>query len=106
MFILFYSKKVNAIGKRSKRTLLLHNQAQKAAGTLVLDIAEDLLWWSLFNDHSFIHEDHMVSHFTGKAHLMGDNDHSHALVGQLTHDFEYLADQFGVEGRGGLVEKH
>ena len=42
----------------------------------------------------------------GEAHLVGDHDHGHALVGQLLHDVQHLADQLRVERRGRLVEEH
>ncbi|MGY4443930.1 hypothetical protein ACVW04_006749 [Bradyrhizobium sp. LM2.3] len=40
-----------------------------------------------------------------KAHLVGDDDHGHAVVGELAHHAENVADQFRIERRGGLVEQ-
>ena len=37
---------------------------------------------------------------------MADDDHRHALVGELLHDGEDLADHLGVERARGLVEEH
>ncbi len=37
---------------------------------------------------------------------MGDDDHRHAVGGQLAHDLQHLVDHLGVERRGGLVEEH
>ena len=36
---------------------------------------------------------------------MGNDNHGHMLVRQSADDLEYLAGQFGIEGRGRLVEK-
>ena len=53
-----------------------------------------------------VHKEDPAAHFPGKAHLVGDHHHGHALVGQLLHDFQHLAHHFGVQGGGGLVEQH
>ena len=37
---------------------------------------------------------------------MGDHHHGHAVVGQILHDLQHLANHFGVQGRGGLVKQH
>ena len=37
---------------------------------------------------------------------MGDHEHGHPLVGQLTHNAEHIADHFGVKGAGGLIKQH
>ncbi len=41
----------------------------------------------------------------GKVHLMGDDQHGHALARQLAHDHQHLAAQLRVERRGRLVEQ-
>jgi hypothetical protein len=40
-----------------------------------------------------------------EAHLVGHHDHGHAVVRQLHHDIQHLADHLGVECRGRLVEQ-
>ena len=37
---------------------------------------------------------------------MGDHEHGHARCRKFTHDAKDLADEFGVEGGGGLVKEH
>ena len=37
---------------------------------------------------------------------MGDDHHRHALVRQLAHDVQHLADHLRVQGAGRLVEEH
>ena len=41
-----------------------------------------------------------------KPDLVGDDDHRHAVAGQLAHRVEHVADELGVERRGRLVEQH
>ena len=53
-----------------------------------------------------IHEDDVVGNVGGEAHLMGHDEYGHALLGQSAHRLEHLADQFGIERRGDLVEEH
>ena len=49
---------------------------------------------------------HPVGGFASKTHLVADDDHGHAFVGELLHDRQDLADHLGVERAGGLVEQH
>src|SRR5919112_2055346 len=42
----------------------------------------------------------------GEAHLVGDDDHGHAVAGERGHHVEDLVDHLRVERRGGLVEEH
>jgi len=53
-----------------------------------------------------VHELELVGDLAGQAHLVGDDDHRHALLRDHPHDVEHLADEFRVEGRAGLVEEH
>ena len=47
-----------------------------------------------------------MRHLAGKAHFVGDDHHGHALAGEVDHHVEHLADHFGIERRGRLVEQH
>ena len=57
-----------------------------------------------FHHHAVFHKDHLVGHVAGEAHLVGDHQHGHALVGQRAHDGQHFAGEFGVQRRGGLVK--
>ena len=46
------------------------------------------------------------AHLTGEAHLVGDAQHRHALLGEAHHGVEHLLHHLGVERRCGLVEQH
>ena len=61
---------------------------------------------ALLDDDAAVHEDDVVGDLAGEAHLVGHDDHRHALLGELAHDAQHLADELGVEGRGRLVEEH
>ena len=67
---------------------------------------EELLGGPLLHDVAALHEDHAVGDVAGEAHLVGHDDHRHALLGQLAHDVEDAAHQLGVERARGLVEEH
>ena len=60
----------------------------------------------LLDDPAVGHEDDPVGGAAGEAHLVGDDDHRHAVVGQRGHDVEDLVDHLGVERGGRLVEEH
>ena len=61
---------------------------------------------AVLDDHAAVHEDDAVRDLAGEAHLVRDHHHGHALLGQVAHDRQDVADQLGVERRGGLVEEH
>jgi twitching motility protein PilT len=61
---------------------------------------------ALLDHDAVVHEHDPVGDLAGEAHLVGDHHHRHALLGEVAHDGEHLADQLGVEGGGGLVEQH
>ena len=69
-------------------------------------MGEEGLGLVLLGDDAFIHKQHPGGHAAGKAHLVGDHHHGHALVGQLLHNLQHLAHHFRVQGRGGLVKEH
>src|ERR1700712_4934675 len=50
-------------------------------------------------DLAFAHEHDAVGDVAGKAHLVGDHEHCHALLRQRAHDAQHLADQLGIQCR-------
>ena len=42
----------------------------------------------------------------GEADLVGDDQHGSAFLGEVADDLQHLADELGIECRGGLVEQH
>ncbi len=80
--------------------------AQEGAGALGLRRREDPVRRALLDHDAAVHEQHPVGDLAGEAHLVGDDQHGHVLLGKLLHDQVDLVDQFRVERRGGLVEQH
>ncbi len=97
--------------KRRMRGCLLvriepEDAADEGAGALVLGVVDDLAGRALLDDEALVEEDHGVGGLAGEADLVGDDDHGRAGSRQVAHDVEDLADQFGVESGGRLVEQH
>jgi hypothetical protein len=96
--------------KLSSRTVItgrqLEHAVEEGAGALVLRVADDLVRVSLLDDDAVVHEDHPVRDLAREGHLVGDDDHRHALRGELAHDRQHVADELGVQRRGRLVEEH
>ena len=82
----------------------VRNFPQKLAGALLLRVREELTGSGLLHHDAVLHEHRLGRNIAGKAHLMGDHQHGHALLGQLPHDGKHLAGQLRVEGRGGLIK--
>ena len=63
---------------------MLQDFAQKFFGARLasLRMVEKLVLAAVLQDAPHIHEDHPTAHTLGKAHLMGDTHHGHAVVGQ------------------------
>src|SRR5687767_7464757 len=49
-------------------------------------LAEQFLGRSLFLDPALVHEYHTVGNFEGEFHLVGDQQHGHALGGKVLDD--------------------
>ena len=79
---------------------------QEVLQALALRMLKYILGRTFFNELTVSHEQHAVADLTGKAHLVGNDDHRHALVGKLLHNVENLADHFGVECTRRLVKEH
>ena len=56
----------------------------------MLGVVKDFIGRALLHDFSFIHEEHAVSHLACEAHFVGDDNHGHAILGQLLHDFQHF----------------
>ena len=77
---------------------------QKFAGALLFGVGEKLMRGSLLHHYAVLHENGLGGNIAGKAHLVGDHQHGHALFSQLPHHAEHLASQLRVKGAGGLVK--
>ena len=77
---------------------------QKLTGPCLFGMGEELLRGGFLDHDTVFHKDGAGRDVAGKAHLVGDDQHGHALLCQLPHDGQHLAGQFRVEGAGGLVE--
>src|ERR1700712_5296784 len=59
--------------------------------------AEHLLWRARLHDDTRVHHEDAISDFARERHLVGNDDHRHALTGKRLHYLENLADQFGIQ---------
>src|SRR5690606_29148784 len=66
--------------------------AQELLRALVLRRVEEPLRDVLLDDFAAVHEDHAVRDRLGKAHLVRDAQHAHALAGEHDHRVEHLLD--------------
>ena len=80
--------------------------ADERLQTLAPRVGEDLGRQPLLDDPALVDEQQPVADITGEVHLVGDDHHRHALLGELTHHLQHLADQLRVERRRDLVEQH
>ena len=80
--------------------------SEEFPGTFVLGIDEDLRGSALFSDDAVLEIEDPVPHISGKTHLVGDDDHGHAVLGKLLHDLKHFACHLGIESGSGLIEEH
>ena len=80
--------------------------ADEVAQLRRLRVGEELLRGAALPDLALVHEDGRARDIAGEAHLVGHEQHRHAVLRQLLHDQQHLAGQLGVERRGHLVEEH
>lgn len=86
--------------------LVALNGVEEVLGALGLGVVEELVGRPGFHDLAVGHKHDAIGNAAGKVHLVRDDDHRHALLGQTDHDLEHLVDHFGIEGACGLVKKH
>ena len=85
---------------------MLENFCEEALSSFAARCGEKLFLRSFFHDFSGIHEYDAVGHFSGKAHLMGNDHHGHTVLGQIDHDIEHFIDHFRVKRRSRFVKEH
>src|SRR6478752_1031771 len=95
-----------AAGVRTRSRSVCQQLGQKILGPAALGIGEEFLGGRVLDDLAVGHEHDAVGGLAGEAHLVGDHDHGHALLGELDHDVQDLVDHFRVQRRGGLIEEH
>ena len=71
-----------------------------------LRVVEHLLGRADLEQPALVQEADPVGDLAGEAHLVGGDQHRHALVLERPHRREHLADELGIERRGDLVEQH
>src|SRR3546814_2331195 len=64
---------------------------QKLAKALRARIAEHLLRRPLFLDTTLVEKNRLARDLSGEAHLVGNNDHGAALLGQMKDTQQHLA---------------
>lgn len=79
---------------------------EKLTGARMVRVLEEHVRGRALDDGAVVHEDYLIGHLAGKAHLVGDAQHRHAVLGEGGDDVEDFLDHFGIEGRSRLVEKH
>ena len=57
-------------------------------------------------DPALVQEHRPRRHVAGEADLVGDDQHRPPFLGEVADDLQHLADELGIERRGGLVEEH
>ncbi|CDZ89761.1 putative 6-pyruvoyl-tetrahydropterin synthase [Rhodococcus ruber] len=78
---------------------------QEGAGAILGGPVENLRGRTLFDDDAAVHEHDGVGNLTREADLVGDDHQGRTVAGQVADHLEHLADQFGVERGGRLVEQ-
>jgi hypothetical protein len=58
------------------------------------------------DDLTALHDDHRISDFSRKPHLVRDYDHGHSVISQGSHDIEDITHCFWIQRAGRFVEEH
>ena len=93
--------------KNAKREVVLFrvgDPAQEGPGTLFLGGCKELLRGGLLHHHAVLHEHGLGGNVAGKAHLVGHDQHCHAIGGQVPHHGQHFHGQLRVQRAGGLVK--
>src|SRR5207237_5314263 len=80
---------------------------QESPCSLMRWIGEDEFGRPCLDDLAVVKHDDAVRGLSGKAHLVGNNEHSHVpAVREITQNLEHLTDQLGVKSRSYFVKQH
>ena len=71
---------------RGHRYPSLQHLRQEVSQSRVLRVLEETVRGILLRDDSFVDEEDPGSDLLRKTHLMGDNDHRHTILGELSQD--------------------
>src|SRR5215213_10929321 len=82
------------------------HRGKKGLSTYFTGLTEDLSRRAGFHDCAMVHINDGIRHLARKTEFVRHHHHRHAAAGKLLHDGEDLADQFGIERTGRLVEQH
>ncbi len=63
----------------------LQNFGEKVLQARGFGICEEFFGFCLLHDHASVEEEDLVSHFTGKAHFVRDDDHRHLFFREAFH---------------------
>ena len=74
--------------------------------TGMLGMVKDLVRSTLLENAAISHEQDSIGNLTGKAHLVGNDQHGHIFTRQLLHNVQNLANHLGVKRRRGLIKEH
>src|SRR5512139_2959054 len=85
---------------------LLREPPQKQLETLSLGGIEQLRRRTGLYDEAVVEERQAVGDVPRKIHLVGDNQHGHAIGSKITQDRQHLANEFGIERRRDFVQQH
>ena len=74
----------------------LEEAAEEATGLFLLGVGEDLGWGALLEDAALVEEGDLVGYLAGEGHLVGGDDHGHALVLEVANGLQDLAYELGI----------
>ena len=92
-------------GRQALQPPRLDDAPEEGARALLGRRAENLFGRALLVHHAAVEEADLARHLAGEAHLVGGEEHGHALLRQIAHDVQDLRHQFGIQRRGDLVEQ-
>ena len=69
-------------------------------------LVDDLRRWAILCDRPVLDHPHPRRDVVGELHLVGDDQHRHALVREIFHHSHHVIAHLGIERAGRLVEQH
>src|SRR4030067_3141766 len=84
----------------------MQDLAEEELGPLMLGVFKKFFGCISLYDLTEVHKKNSVGHTLGKTHFVSDDNHGHALLGELDHDIEHFLDHFGIKGGGRFIKEH
>ena len=100
---LFSLQRLSSIKTLELRYVNKSELREELASPFITGVTDDI--GTLLDDNSAVHKYDLIGYVSRESHLVGNDNHSHLLLGKFSYDLEHSRSKFGIQSRRGLVKE-